>query len=72
MNTITVDRPEWRNICLVCAKSTVGGRGFAAIRIAGAEIFLCCPGCVAQFDADRERFLARRECLEPTELGKTP
>jgi hypothetical protein len=72
MNPITVDRPSWRDVCIVCTKSTTGGRGFAAIRVAGAEIFLCCPGCTERFDAERDRYLARRESLEPNDLGKIP
>ena len=68
MMKITTDRPEWDRVCLVCTKSTEGGGGFACMKIEGAEIYLCCPGCLARFDADRERWLSRREILGPNEV----
>lgn len=69
MKEITTDRPEWHEVCVVCTKSTSSGRGFAQLNFGEAEIFLCCPGCVAAFDAERERFFARRERLKPSDLG---
>ncbi|MGC1479108.1 MAG: hypothetical protein WA771_01280, partial [Chthoniobacterales bacterium] len=69
MKEITIDRPEWHEVCVVCAKPTSGSRGFAQLNFGEAEIFLCCPGCVAAFDAERDRYFARREMLKPSDLG---
>ena len=68
MKEITPDRPDWDEICLVCTKPTHGSRGFAQLNLDGTQIFICCPGCMTVFDEARDRYLARRETLKPTDL----
>ncbi|MGC1481283.1 MAG: hypothetical protein WA771_12305 [Chthoniobacterales bacterium] len=69
MKKITVDRPDWNEICVVCTKSTRSNRGFAELTVDGAQIFVCCPGCMIAYEDARDRYLARRETLNPSDLG---
>ena len=44
--------------CVVCGKNVEHGGGFARINHKGTMVNLCCPGCVATFEADPEPHMA--------------